>query len=103
MLFAIHMLDRPGGAALRAATGEAHRGYVRRNAHRMLLGGPLLAEDGTTMIGSLIVLECPDRAEAEAFVEAEPYRRAGLFESVLIRRFAAVVALDPAGPGKGKD
>lgn len=101
MLFAIHMLDRPGGAALRAATGEAHRDYVRRNADRMLLGGPLLSDDGVTMIGSLIILECAGRAEAEAFVEAEPYRRAGLFETVIIRRFAAAVA--PAAIGRDRN
>jgi uncharacterized protein YciI len=91
MLYAIHMLDRPGGADLRAATGAAHKEFVGRHLDSMYLGGPLLADDGTTMIGSLIVMDFPDRAAAEAFIADEPYNRAGLFESVTIRAFAPVV------------
>ena len=95
MLYSILMLDKPGGEALRAAAKDAHRVFTRQHADRMFLGGPVFAEDETTMIGSLIILECRDRAEAEAFAEAEPYRRAGLFESVVIRPFSPVIA-----PGK---
>ena len=91
MLFAIHMLDRPGGAGLRAATSSAHREIVGRHLDAMYLGGPLLADDGETAIGSLIVMDFPDRESAVAFIADEPYNRAGLFESVTVRAFGPVV------------
>jgi uncharacterized protein YciI len=40
--------------------------------------------------GSMLVVEAADRAEAEAFAAADPYAKAGLFESVVIRPFRAV-------------
>ncbi len=91
MLFAIHMLDRPGSAELRSATSSAHRDFVGRHLDAMYLGGPLLADDGETTIGSLIVMDFPDRESAVAFIAEEPYNRAGLFESVTVRAFGPVV------------
>lgn len=91
MLFAIHMLDRPGGAELRAATSEAHKAFVGQHLDAMYVGGPLLADDGETLVGSLIVMDFPDRAAADGFIAQEPYNRAGLFESVTIRVFGPVV------------
>ncbi len=91
MLFAIHMLDRPGSAELRSATSSAHRDFVGRHLDVMYLGGPLLADDGETTIGSLIVMDFPDRESAVAFIAEEPYNRAGLFESVTVRAFGPVV------------
>lgn len=91
MLFAIHMLDRPESAELRAATSAAHREFVGRHLDAMYLGGPLLADDGETAIGSLIVMDFPDRETAVAFIADEPYNRAGLFESVTVRAFGPVV------------
>ena len=90
MLFAIHMLDRPESSRLRAAVSAAHREFVGRHLDSMYLGGPLLADDGQTIIGSLIIKDFPDRAAAEAFIADEPYNRAGLFESVIIRAFGPV-------------
>jgi len=91
MLFTIHMLDRPGSAELRAATASAHREFVGRHLDTMYLGGPLLADDGQTAIGSLIVMDFPDREAAIAFITGEPYNQAGLFESVTVRAFRPVV------------
>lgn len=51
-----------------------------------MLGGALLAEDGATRTGSVLIINVPDRAAAEAFSENEPFRKAGLFSSVKISR-----------------
>lgn len=91
MLFAIHMLDRPGGADLRAAVSSAHKEFVGRHLNSMYLGGPLLADDGETIVGSLIIQDFSDRPAAVAFIADEPYNQAGLFESVTIRGFGPVV------------
>jgi uncharacterized protein YciI len=44
--------------------------------------GPFLADDGETMIGTLLILDVASRADAEAFATNDPYHKAGLFESV---------------------
>jgi uncharacterized protein YciI len=89
MLFAITCTDKPGAATLRAATRPAHISHLSAHAGRIVLGGPLLSPDGQA-IGSLLVIEAADRAEAEAFAAADPYAKAGLFESVAIRPFRSV-------------
>lgn len=90
MLFAITCLDKPGSLELRLANRAAHLDYARRNAHRMVVGGPLLGEDGESMVGSLLVIDLPDRAAAEALMAEDPYTKAGLFESVTIRPYKKV-------------
>ena len=92
MLFVIHMIDRPESVDLRAEVADAHREFVGAHLDTMYLGGPLLADDGTTAIGSLIIKDFPDRVAAVAFIAGEPYNKAGLFESVTIRAFHPVVA-----------
>ena len=92
MLFVIHMVDRPGSADLRSDVADAHREFVGGHLDAMYLGGPLLADDGTTAIGSLIIMDFPDRVAAVEFIAGEPYNSAGLFESVTIRAFNPVVA-----------
>ena len=94
MLFAIHMIDRPESAELRYQVTDAHREFVGRHLDAMYLGGPLLADDGETLIGSLIVMDFADRQAAIDFIADEPYNRAGLFESVTIRAFRPV-AVNP--------
>ena len=89
MLFAITCTDKPGAGDLRAATRPAHIAHLSAVAGRIVLGGPLLNPDGHA-IGSLLVVEAADRAEAEAFAASDPYFKAGLFESVAIRPFRTV-------------
>lgn len=91
MLFAISMIDRPGSEDLREATTAAHQAYVMAATDGMYLGGPLLSDDGASLVGSLIVKDFADRAQAQAFIDAEPYNRAGVFETVTIRRFGPIV------------
>ncbi len=82
MKFMIYCLDKPGAASLRAATRAAHLDYLKNFAGQVVAAGPLLTEDGAGMIGSLLLMEFPDRAGAEAFAKGDPYRKTGLFETV---------------------
>lgn len=76
--------DRADGLETRLATREAHLTWVLENLEPVVRAGPLLADDGETMIGSLFVLDLPDRAAVEAWTAGDPYRRAGLFASTEI-------------------
>ena len=92
MLFSITLVDRPDSAALRAKNAAAHRAYVGDYFAAILLGGPLLEADGETMIGSQIIIDLADETALYAFVDNEPYNRAGLFEQVLVHRFRPAVS-----------
>jgi uncharacterized protein YciI len=86
MLYVIYQEDGPGGAAIRAATKTEHLAYLERHADSLVLGGALLADDGVTRTGSVLILNVPSREDAERFSANEPFRKAGLFKSVKITR-----------------
>jgi uncharacterized protein YciI len=89
MLFAITNLDKPDSFALRAATRETHLGYLDSIVAQLLLAGPILNAESQP-VGSLLVVEAENAAAAEAFALADPYAKAGLFESVTIRPYRIV-------------
>ena len=86
MLYIIYQEDRPDGQAIRASRREAHLTYLERHKNIVVLGGGLLAEDGKTRTGSVLIINVPDRKAAEAFSADEPFRKAGLFQTVKITR-----------------
>ncbi|MEJ0070965.1 MAG: YciI family protein [Pseudomonadota bacterium] len=86
MLYIIYQEDGPDSARIRAAVKEQHFAYLEQHRDILLLGGAMLADDGATRIGSVLILNVPSRAAAEAFSADEPLRKAGLFKSVKITR-----------------
>lgn len=91
MLYIIDCVDKPGHGAVRAANRAAHLAYLEAQGARVVAAGPTLSDDGSAMTGSVIILDCADRAEAEAFCAGDPYAKAGLFESVTIRPWRRVL------------
>jgi uncharacterized protein YciI len=90
MLFAIHAVDRAGALPTRLAHYDAHKAFLADPGAfgvRIVMSGPLTADDGETMIGSLFVVEAPDRAAVERFNAADPFRHAGIWERVTITGF----------------
>lgn len=90
-MFVVYCLDKPNSMELRLATREAHLAHAKAHNDSIRLGGPLLTDDGEGMVGSLLILDMPDKAAVEAFVRDDPYFQAGLFEAVLIRPFKQVL------------
>jgi len=86
MLYIIYQQDDPGSTSLRAVHREAHLAYLERHRDILVLGGALLAQDGTTRTGSVLIINVPGLAAAEAFSREEPFRKAGLFREVRISR-----------------
>jgi uncharacterized protein YciI len=86
MLYIIYQEDGPDSAALRAVARDAHFAYLGKHEDILVLGGALLADDDTTRIGSVLIINVPSRAAAEAFSADEPLRKAGVFKSVTISR-----------------
>lgn len=86
MLYIMVNEDRPDGQTIRAATRDAHLAYLERHKNIVVLAGGTLAEDGKTRTGSVFIVNVPSREAAEKFSAEEPFRKAGLFESVKITR-----------------
>jgi uncharacterized protein len=94
MFFVLHCTDKPGAADVRTANREAHLAFLKDHADRVFAAGPLQTDGGDGMIGSILILDFPDRAAAQAFADADPYAKAGLFESAVIRRWKKVMPAD---------
>ena len=88
MLFVIYALDKPGSGAIRAANRDAHRKRLVEHDHKLKVvsAGPML-DAADAMIGSLIIVEAASLGLVEAYLEGDPYQRAGLFASVDVRPF----------------
>lgn len=87
MHFIIHALDKPGALPLRLANYDAHKAYLQTAPFKMVVSGPLLADDHETMIGSLFLVEAETREQVRAFNAADPFALAGVWANVQIHPF----------------
>jgi uncharacterized protein len=87
MHFVIHCLDKQGAVPLRLANYEAHKAYLGTAPVRILVSGPLLAPDHETMIGSFFLVEAETEAAVQAFHDADPFKKNGVWERVSIHPF----------------
>lgn len=90
MLFMFHCVDKAGAADIRTANRAEHLAYLEASADRLFVAGPLLSDDQSGMVGSLLVVECADAAAAQDFADNDPYAKAGLFDTVTIRPWRRV-------------
>lgn len=89
MLYVLICEDKPDSLELRQSLRPQHLEHIGN--YDIRFAGPMLADDEETMIGSIIVLEAPDRAAAEVFSKSDPYLAGGLFNTVTISAFRQVV------------
>ncbi len=94
MWYAIVGQDNPGTQEQRKASRPMHLARLEslRDTGRLLLAGPFPAIDSEEpgpagFIGSLIVAEFADLAEADAWAAADPYVSAGVYGKVDVRPF----------------
>lgn len=90
MLFAIHAIDRANVLPTRLAHYDEHKAFLSDTSRfgvKIVMSGPLVADDGQTMIGSLFLVESQTRTEIEAFHRADPFFAAGIWEKVTITGF----------------
>ena len=87
MHFVVHCLDHAGALPTRVANYEEHKAYLSSAPLKFLISGPLLADDGETMIGSMFLVEADDKAAVEEFNRNDPFSRTGVWERVEIHPF----------------
>lgn len=89
MLIALIALDKTGALEVRKANRDAHIAYLKETGV-VQQAGPFLSNTGE-MNGSLIVLDVPDMEAAQAWAAGDPYGKAGLFDSVTLRKWNKVI------------
>lgn len=92
MLFAFLCKDKPGHLNVRMETRPAHLEHLERlNAEGTLaMAGPFLDAEGKPN-GSLVIVKAETAEEARKLADADPYAKAGLFESVEVRPYNWVI------------
>lgn len=85
MYFVIYAKDKPNHTDVRAANRPDHVAWLKANNFHV--AGPLLAQDGETMIGSMLILEANSKADATALIKNDPYAKAGLFDTVELHAY----------------
>ncbi|WP_354641716.1 YciI family protein [Kitasatospora camelliae] len=103
VLWTLHCLDGPGAAGRRDELRPAHSARLGTADPAPLLYGPLLADDGVTQLGSLFLIEAPDRATVRRWVDEDPFTAGGVWQEVRIHALrlsdrSPVRIPTPAGP-----
>jgi uncharacterized protein YciI len=86
MPFLIDASDKPGQLAVRQKIRPDHLEYLNSQVHLLLAAGAKLSDDGAMPQGSFYLVDVEDRASAEAFINADPYMRNGVFGAVFLTR-----------------
>ncbi|WP_444667729.1 YciI family protein [Cereibacter changlensis] len=89
MRVALICTDKAGALQTRLDTRAAHLAHIE-DSGVVEMAGPFLNTEGQ-MTGSLVVLNVETLAEAQAWAEADPYAKAGLFETVQIVEWKKVI------------
>jgi len=92
MHFAIIIFDEPDSAALRDEFRQRHLDYLKEFDNQTLFAGPFTTDDESADLGSLRLIEFPDRAAAEQHVVDEPYVIGGVQKRWMIHRWQTHVA-----------
>lgn len=86
--FAVIAWDVPESAGLRDLARSHHFAHIERIIDKVAVAGPL-KDAGGAIIGSLVVLDVADAAEAEAVFKSDPYFDAGVWATWTINPFVA--------------
>jgi uncharacterized protein YciI len=100
-LYLMYAEDVDHSEALRAPLREAH---IRRRAElaaqgRVVVSGPLWDSDAQgDYCGSLLVAAFDSLAQAQAWADADPYARAGIYRRMVVRRINAHFLAQESSP-----
>jgi len=87
MLYMLYGIDGPDGEERRKIARPAHFAYLEKHRDKLVIGGATLkSDDDDARTGSVLIINVPDRAAAEAFAADEPLRKQGVFRSYTITR-----------------
>ncbi len=82
-----HGIDKPEGPEIRAANRDAHEAYLDEHGTSIMCRGPMLADDGASPLGSVILMDIPDMAAGRALLEKAPFFKAGCYQDITFHRW----------------
>ncbi len=88
MPYAVICRDKPGHLQTRLDTRAAHLAYIEKTGI-VAMAGPFI-EDGQ-MVGTLAILNADSLEAAQAWAAGDPYKAAGLFDSVQVIEWKKVI------------
>ena len=91
MLYIITCVDKPGTADLRGENRAEHLERLKSLGPRLHMAGPTLSEDGAAFTGSVLIIDFDSLEEAEKFASQDAYTKAGVFDSVVVKRWIQVL------------
>jgi uncharacterized protein YciI len=86
MLWAITCIDKPDTAAARESVLIAHREHLTSQKKILVLAGATQNDDGNVATGSHFIVNVATRADAQKFIDADPFTKIGVFSSIHITR-----------------
>ena len=89
MRYALICIDKPNALQTRVENRAAHLEHIQSSGV-VEQAGPFIDAAGQ-MCGSLVIVAVGSKAEAEAWAAADPYAKAGLFQSVMIQEWKKVI------------
>lgn len=84
MLWVVHCLDEPDATQRRIAARPAHSARLAAGQVTPVLYGPLVAPDGETVIGSLIIVAANTQDEVTTFFADDPFALQGVWREVQV-------------------
>ncbi|MGH6943850.1 MAG: YciI family protein [Geminicoccaceae bacterium] len=87
MPYAIITRDKPKSLELRNQTRGVHVEYLTRHKEKLLAAGAMTDEAGEGGYGGVIIVDTESREEAEAFIQNDPFTKAGLFSAIEVVRW----------------
>ncbi len=82
-----HGIDKLEGPEIRAANQDAQEGYLDEHKNSIMCRGPMLADDGASTIGSVILMDIPNMAAGRALLENMPFFKAGCYRDITFHRW----------------
>ena len=83
--FLVQYWDKPGSGEVRAPNRDAHIAYRRALGAKLVLAGPMFEDfNDTPAVGTLVILDAPDKATATKTALEDPYYKAGVFKDVKV-------------------
>jgi len=88
MLFTIFCIDKPNMTEKRATAMPNHIEYLNAQTKiKNIMSGPLMDDEMENIVGSLYLLEAPNRTAIEEFTKGDPLVAADIWTSIEIRAF----------------
>jgi uncharacterized protein len=87
MWWAAWCIDSEGASEKRKKYYKKHSAHLGACPMRLVISGPLTADNAVSSVGSLLMFEASTRKAVEDFVASDPFAQNGVWKSVEIRAF----------------